>query len=220
MAVQIDAFGDSIRKYGEPLCGNRVEIIRNGAGVTAMLADGMGGGIKANMLASLAVKMMSTLLDQGAPVEEIADMIVESQPAGRKEGVSYSAFTLIQVTASGMIFTAQMETPDVLLFRRGKPVGLTLRRKSAQGRLIRLGVSDRKKTDTIAAVSGGMLNAGEGRGLEQGWQLETVSKFLTHAYCHGVPSKKLVRLLLNAGSSLAREKPRDDLTAIVFRMEK
>ena len=123
MAVRVEAFGDSVRKYGEELCGDRVEIVRDGAGVTAMLADGMGGGIEANVLSSLAVKMMSTLLGRRAPVEEIAGMIAESQPAGREEGVSHSAFTIIQVSPGGAISLAQMETPDVLLFRRGKPVG-------------------------------------------------------------------------------------------------
>lgn len=219
MTVQVDAAGDSINKYGEQLCGDRIEIVRSASGVTAMLADGKGGGIKANMLASLAVKMMSTLLAGGTPVEEIADMIVESQPAGREDGVSYSAFTLIQVIFGGMIYIAQMETPDVLLFQRGKPVRVETRGRTRQGRLIRFGVSNCGEADTAVAVSNGMLNAGGGRDLENGLRLQDISTFMAHAHSPGVAPEKLVRLLLNAGSSLSRKKPKEDLSAVVFRMK-
>lgn len=220
MTVRVDAAGDSINKYGEQLCGDRIEIIRGASGVTAMLADGKGGGIKANMLASLAVKMMSTLLDGGTPVEEIADMIVESQPAGREDGVSYSAFTLIQVIFSGMIYIAQMETPDVLLFQRGQPVRVETRGRTRQGRLIRFGVSSCGEADTVVAVSNGMLNAGGGRSLKKGWRLQDISTFMAHAYSPGVAPEKLIRLLLNAGSSLSCRKPEEDLSAVVFRMKR
>ena len=220
MTVRIDASGDSINKYGEELCGDRVEIIRSGTGITAMLADGTGGGIKANMLASLAVKMMSTLLGRGASIEDIADMLVESQPAGKEDGVSYSAFTLIQVVFSGMIYIAQMETPDVLLFQRGKAVCVEPRRKSKQGRLIRFRVSSCAEADMVIAVSNGVLSAGEGRDLKNIWQLQNISEFMSHAYHPGISSEKLVRLLLNAGGTLSYKRPKDDLSAIAFRMGK
>lgn len=218
MTVQIDASGDSVKKYGEVLCGDRVEIVRDNKGITAMLADGTGGGAKSNILSSLAAKMMSTMLNRGESIEKITDMIVESQPAGREEGVSYSAFTLIQVIFSGKIFIAQLETPDVLLFQRGKPVPMETRREIRQGRLIRVGVSDCKKADTVVAVSNGVLGAGVGLNLKKGWRMEHISTFLANAYHPRITSEKLVRLLLNVSGSLSSHRQKDDLSAVAIRI--
>lgn len=217
MAAQIDVCGRCVGRSGEKLCGDRIEIVRGEAGVTAMLADGPGGGEKAAILASLAVKMMLAMLARGEPIEEIAGMIVESQPAGKSESVGYSAFTIVQIIPSGTIFISQMETPDVVLLRRGKPVELKTSRKALQGRVVRSGVSNVGEADTIVAVGGGLLRAGAGRNLRGGWKAGQISAYMRNAWTPGVSAEKLARLLLSAGISLARGKPEDDLSALVFR---
>lgn len=217
MVAQIDVCGRCVGQSGEKLCGDRIEIVRGEAGVTAILADGHGGGEKAAILASLAVKMMSAMLARGEPIEEIAGMIVESQPAGKSESVDYSAFTIIQVIPSGTIFISQMETPDVVLLRRGKPVELKASRKTLQGRVIRSGVSSVGDADTVIAVGSGLLRAGAGRNLRDGWRLEQISAYMRNAWTPRVSAEKLVRLLLSAGGSLARGKSTDDFSALVFR---
>ncbi|CAB1240655.1 PPM-type phosphatase domain-containing protein [Ruminococcaceae bacterium BL-6] len=220
MAARIDAYGDCVNQSGGKLCGDRIEIVRSEAGVTAILADGRGGGAKAAMLASLAVKMMSAMLARGEPIEEIADMIVESQPAGGNESVDHSAFTILQVIYSGTIFISQMETPDVILLRRGKPAGLKTERKTRQGRIIRSGISNVRDADTIVAVGNGMLRAGAERDLKSGWTLSRISSYMGNAWGPRVTAEKLARLLLAAGDSLSFGKPKDDLSALVFRVHR
>ena len=220
MTARIDAYGDCVSQYGGKLCGDRIEIVRSEAGVTAILADGRGGGAKAAMLASLAVKMMSAMLARGEPIEEIADMIVESQPAGGNESVDHSAFTILQVIYSGTIFISQMETPDVILLRRGKPTGLKTERKTWRGRIIRSGISNVREADTIVAVGNGMLRAGAERNLKDGWTLGRISAYMGNAWGPRVTAEKLARLLLAAGDSLFFGKPKDDLSALVFRVHR
>lgn len=218
MDVQIDAFGDSINKYGEELCGNRVEIIRSEAGVTAILADGMGNGAKANMLASIAVKMTSAMISRGEPIEDFADMIVDSQPAGKQDGVGYSAFTLVQVIFSGTIYIAQMEMPDVILLHHGKPAHINMSKKMKQGKIIRTGVMSFKTADTVIAVSNGVLNAAGERKIESGWHLKNITAFMMNAYHSKISAEKLTQLLLTASNSLSNNKPEDDLSVLTFRM--
>lgn len=218
MAVRVDAFAESIQKYGEELCGDRVEIIRNETGITALLVDGMGGGVKANILTSFTVKMALSMLDRGEAVERIADIIVEFQQAGRQENSGRIGFTLLQANSNGTVCVAQADTPDIILLRRGKSVHMEAITKMFQGRKIRTGVISSKQADTIVAVGSGMLKAGTGRNLKKGFHLSHLTAYLENAYQSERSSKDLTRLLLAAGNSLYRNKPRMDLSALVLRI--
>ena len=215
MGIRIDAFGDSVNKFGEELCGSRVEIIRGETGVAAILADGMGSGAKANLLAALAVNMMFSMLGRGEPIEEVADMIVDSQPAGRPDGVGYSAFTIIQATSGGTIYIAQMETPDVVLLYHGKPVPVCMNERIRRGKVIRTGVFSCRQADTVVAYGSGVLKVGT---RDVGWRPETIAAYMANAYRPKIPAEKLARLLLAASGSLSGHRPENDLSSLVFRV--
>ena len=218
MDVRIDAFGDSINKFGEELCGSRVEIIRSPSGVAAILADGLDGGAKANLLTAMAVGMMSSMLGRGEPIEEVADMIVDSQPAGRPDGVGYSAFTIVQATPGGTIYIAQMETPDVVLLSHGKSVPVRMNERIRQGKLIRAGILSCRQADTVVAYSNGVLKAGGAGTGNAGWRPETIAAYMANAYRPKIPAEKLARLLLAASDSLSGHRPENDLASLVFRV--
>lgn len=220
MVVQIDACGRCINPVTDGLCGSRIKIVQSEAGVTAILADGFGGDAKAAILSSLAVKMMSAMLARSEPIEEIADMIVDSQPVGKNEHEDYSAFTILQIINSGMIFVSQMETPDVILLRHGKPVDLKPSRKIRQGKAIRNSILSTRDADTIIAVGNGLLQAGVKRDLQEGWKLKQISTYMANASTRRVTAEKLVRLLLSAGNSLSCGESKNNLSALVFRVSR
>lgn len=219
MAVKIDAYGACIHKYGEELCGNQVKIIRNEPGVTAILADGISGGAKASLLTSFAVKMMTAMCGSGAPVDRTADLIAESQPAGGQQGSAGNiAFTLIRALCDGKIYVEQFETPEVILLRRGKPVPMDMTWRKLGNKTIRSGEITAKQADTVIAVNSGMLNAGAERSLKNGWGTDTIAAYMANAYNPRGSAENLVRLLLAAGNSLSFGRPKNDLSALVFRV--
>lgn len=217
MAVKIDAFSACVPKYDEVFCEDQIRILRNEAGIAAILVDGTNGGAKANLLTAFAVKMMTAMQGSGISLRQVADMMVESQPAGGK--AESAGFTLIFALFSGEIHVEQFDTPDVLLLRRGKPAPMETALRALHGKTIRSGTITAKQADTVIAVGSGMLAAGAGRNLKDGWNLKTIAAYMANAYEPRITAETITRLLLAAGSSLAFERSQNDLCALAIRIE-
>ena len=55
----------SCNKYGEDLCGDFISTIEKDDMTTIVLSDGLGSGVKANILSTLTGKILSTLSSHG-----------------------------------------------------------------------------------------------------------------------------------------------------------
>ncbi|MEG2038063.1 MAG: serine/threonine-protein phosphatase, partial [Ruthenibacterium sp.] len=111
----------SINHVGEPLCGDRVEIIGNNAStLTLVLADGLGSGVKANILSTLTSKIICTMMANDMPIEDCVDTIVKTLPVCNVRQIAYSTFTIIRVTNNSVAELIQFDNPNVILLREGK----------------------------------------------------------------------------------------------------
>ncbi len=102
----------SLNKKNEELCGDKVEMIPAAdGGATLVLADGMGSGVKANILSTLTSKILCTMAAANVPLEECIDTIAGSLPVCKQRGVAYSTFSLLSVTPGGSAYLAEFDNP-------------------------------------------------------------------------------------------------------------
>ena len=80
MKLFVDAAWDSLFHYGEELCGDKVEIVRGDRYFFCVLADGLGSGVKANILSTLTSKIIATMMSEGALLEEAVETIASTLP--------------------------------------------------------------------------------------------------------------------------------------------
>ena len=91
----------SLNHYGEELCGDNVEMTANGDWTTLVLADGLGSGVKANILSTLTSKILCTMVSGGADIEDCVGTIIKTLPVCKERGVAYSTFSIIHVNNEG-----------------------------------------------------------------------------------------------------------------------
>ena len=76
----------SINKFGEQLCGDCVEIINESENTTTLvLADGLGSGVKANILSTLTSKILCTMISSDMAIEDCVETIASTLPICKKK---------------------------------------------------------------------------------------------------------------------------------------
>ena len=124
MKMHIDAAYRSLNKYGEELCGDKVQIIRREDSTIAVLADGLGSGVKANILSTLTSTILATMLNEGATVTEAVETLASTLPVCNIRKLAYSTFSVAQIFDDGQVELVEFDNPPCMFVRNGKLVDL------------------------------------------------------------------------------------------------
>lgn len=216
----IDSGYRSLFKYGEELCGDMVQEIRDDNSFLLVLADGLGSGVKANILSTLTSKILATMMANKMSVEDCVATIASTLPVCQKRGVAYSTFTIIRITNNDEAEIIQYDNPMVIMLRDGKSFDYPTVMKEIEGKKIyetRLKV---KCDDVFIAMSDGAIYAGVEQVLNYGWQRENIVDFAEANYHYKNTAKIITSTILEQCNLLYNEKPGDDTTVATVQVRK
>lgn len=209
----------SLNHVGEQLCGDRVEIIGdNENSMTMVLADGLGSGVKANILSTLTSKIICTMMANGMPIEECVDTIVKTLPVCSVRKVAYSTFTIIRITNNSVAEIIQFDNPNVILLRGGKSVEYPIISRVIEGKTILESKIPLQLHDVFIAMSDGAIYAGVGKSMNFGWQRENIIEFAERVYDDTLSAKLISSLIVDECNKLYEGEPGDDTTVAAVRI--
>lgn len=215
--VYIETSWGSLNKHDEELCGDKVAIIKKDGDTYMVLADGLGSGVKANILASLTSKIVITMLSQGADVSDVVETITSTLPVCKERGVAYSTFSFIHVEQDGLAHIVEFDNPDMILLRNGVCWPLEREETTIGGKAIRTSHVQLEPGDYLITFSDGVIHAGIGMTMNLGWQHPQVEEYLEKNWSPDNTASQEQTLLLQACNSLYMEYPGDDTTVAVCK---
>jgi hypothetical protein len=208
----------SLNKKNEELCGDKVEMIPAAdGGATLVLADGMGSGVKANILSTLTSKILCTMAAANVPLEECIDTIAGSLPVCKQRGVAYSTFSLLSVTPGGSAYLAEFDNPPAILLHGGKYTPLERAERVYSGKKLYLSRFAFERGDVLLVMSDGVVHAGVGETLNFGWDVKEIREFAEIQYDHALSARTMASIMANACYELYGHRPGDDTTVLAVK---
>ncbi len=218
MRVCIDVSFKSLNKYQEELCGDKVEVLKRKDADVVILADGMGSGVKANILATLTSKILRTMFQEGASIELAVETIAKTLPICKVRKVAYATFSILQITHDGKGYLVEFDNPSCVFIRDGQIVDYPYEERVIEGKKIREYRFDVKVNDCFVLMSDGVIWAGVGNLMNYGWTWKEMSEYTLRCTKETMSASRLATVLIDACNELYEGHPGDDTTLAVTRV--
>ncbi len=212
----------SLNKHGEALCGDRVQIIRDdNGGLVMVLADGLGSGVKANILSTLTSKIISTMLAQQMTLEQAVSAIAKTLPICSERGVAYSTFTIIKVEKDMTAQIIDYDNPHTIMLRGGKIYEYTANLRNIEGKDIWQSKIKLQEHDTFISMSDGALYASANEFFDmKNWTRDHVAQYCQKVYEETATAKQIQTAVLDKIYDLYGHIPKDDTTISVLKVRR
>lgn len=211
----------SLCKHGQIVCGDHIERIdRPDGSIVLVLADGLGSGVKACILATLTSTIISRMIAEELPITYCVGAIAEALPICSVRKLAYSTFTVIHIMPNGMAYLVQYDNPGAILFRDGKEFPIPFAKMEIGDKLIESAAIQLKKGDVLLTYSDGAEHSGVGPGMSYslGWGRSNIADYMAPLCYAGFSAKTLNTMFLDECSRRYGGKPGDDTTALTVYM--
>lgn len=216
----IDINYKSINKFGEELCGDKVEFINNDEGCIIILSDGLGSGVKANILATMTTKIAVTMLKSGATIDETIETILNTLPECKVRKLAYSTFTIIKVDKDNNAYIIEYDNPPYFYYSQNRSIPVDkIERKIGSNKVYESNIH-LELGDTLCVVSDGAIHAGIGQMLNLGWAWDEINDYLKNLIDVSNASNLINGNFIGVCNNLYNNKPGDDTTILTLKVRK
>ena len=189
--------------------------------LVAVLSDGLGSGIKADILACMTSTMLLKFLKENADIEKSCEIIMNSLPVCKVRGISYSTFSAIDCYDDGKAIIVEEGNPDFIWIRDGevlKPECTIIESKNFKNRKMRVYDIKLELNDRIIFCSDGATQVAMGTktyplGLERDGLINIILSKLKMD--KNISSSELSNYLIKQIELIAPDKKLLDDTSIV-----
>jgi hypothetical protein len=218
MELYVESGYTSLNKKGEELCGDKVESVNDGEYTTLALADGLGSGVKANILATLSSKILCTMISNGIDLEECISTIIQTLPVCKVRGVAYATFSVVYVNRHGRGYLFEFDNPAAIYVHKGRCVDFERAAHRYFGKTVYVSELALVKNDCIILMSDGVIHAGIGKVLNLGWLRRDVMDYLDRMIKPSMSARCIAWLLAGACNDLYVDEPGDDTTVAAVKI--
>ncbi len=204
--------------YGDYFASNRFPNMNR---VVAVLSDGLGSGIKANILACMTSTMLLKFMENHSDIEQSCEIIMNSLPVCKVRGISYSTFSAIDCFENGKAKIVEEGNPDFIWIRGGevlKPECQTIQSKDFKNRKMKVYNIKLEKYDRIIFCSDGATQVAMGtKQYPLGLERDGLIKIILHKLEQEpeISSQKLADYLVKQIELIAPNRELKDDTSVV-----
>lgn len=218
MGQLVETAWNSLNKRGEELCGDWAKITQTPDALIVVLSDGLGSGVKANILATLTAEIATSMLVQGAAIDDVVETLVATLPECQVRHLAYATFAVLQVFHGREAYLVEYDSPPLILVRGGKALVVPAAERLVAGRTIREARFILENGDYMVMVSDGYIHAGVGGLYRMGWGQKNITTAVERWAATQGGAQELVAALSRTCLKLSDGKLGDDATAVAMRV--
>lgn len=224
MFIDIDC--SQMKKYNQNAYGDYFVSKRypDEARLIAVLSDGLGSGIKANILSCMTATMLLRFIEnEQISIRKAAEIVMNSLPVCKVRHISYSTFSAIDVNDDGHAKIVEEGNPEFIWIRDNEvlqPEYETIQSKTFKNRCLKVYKIQLKLGDRLIFCSDGVTQSGLGGGrLKLGLRRDGLIVLLKDKLAEhpDISSSELAQYIVNQARNIETDRnPKDDISSCVL----
>jgi len=189
----------------------------------AVLSDGLGSGIKANILSCMTATMLLKFVEQEVNIKKAAEIIMNSLPVCKVRKISYSTFSAIDCDEDGNVKIVEEGNPEFIWIRNNEslePEFQEVVSKNFKNRKMKTYKFKVQQGDRLVFCSDGVTQAGlGGPRLRLGLRRDGLVQILKDKLANEgqISSSELSNYIVKQAKNIEIDgKPKDDVSACVL----